>query len=104
MAVPNWVEDFYAMFRWQRFVTASIIKLFYWLAVSIIAIIGLMGAWCGAAIVTTQIVNGLFLIFVSFVGTVIGILVARITAEFVLITFRIQEHLGVLRQRGHYDL
>ncbi|MEA2991010.1 MAG: hypothetical protein QOG83_3721, partial [Alphaproteobacteria bacterium] len=36
----------------------------------------------------------------SLVGILIGVIGARIVAEFVLITFRINEHLGAIRQRG----
>ena len=33
-------------------------------------------------------------------GVLIGVLFARIMSEFVLIMFRINEHLGAIRQRG----
>ena len=36
----------------------------------------------------------------SLISVLIGVLVARIVAEFVLITFRINEHLGAIRNRG----
>jgi hypothetical protein len=36
----------------------------------------------------------------SLLGITIGILAARIFSEFVLIVFRINEHLGAIRQRG----
>ncbi len=39
-------------------------------------------------------------IVASLIGVVIGVIFARIIAEFVLIMFRINEHLGAIRQRG----
>jgi hypothetical protein len=34
------------------------------------------------------------------VGTLAGVIFVRILSEFVLITFRINEHLGAIRNRG----
>ncbi len=42
----------------------------------------------------------LFWIIASLIGVVIGVIFARIISEFVLIMFRINEHLGAIRQRG----
>ena len=36
----------------------------------------------------------------SLLGVVIGVVFARIAAEFILIVFRINEHLGAIRNRG----
>jgi len=44
--------------------------------------------------------GGLLWIIGSLIGVVIGVVFARIVAEFVLIMFRINEHLGAIRQRG----
>ena len=43
---------------------------------------------------------GVFMLLGSLLGVTIGILFARIVAEFVLIVFRINEHLGAIRSRG----
>jgi hypothetical protein len=43
---------------------------------------------------------GLFWIIGSLIGMVISVIFARIISEFVLIMFRINEHLGAIRQRG----
>jgi hypothetical protein len=45
--------------------------------------------------------SGLLMIIGSLLGVLVGVLLARIAAEFVLITFRINEHLGAIRSRGH---
>ena len=36
----------------------------------------------------------------SLIGILIGVIFARIIAEYVLIMFRINEHLGAIRNRG----
>jgi hypothetical protein len=41
-----------------------------------------------------------FYIIASLIGMVISVIFARIISEFVLIMFRINEHLGAIRQRG----
>jgi hypothetical protein len=42
----------------------------------------------------------IFLI-VSVLGAFMGVIMARIIAEFVLIVFRINEHLGAIRNQGN---
>ena len=39
--------DFRDLFQWERFITPSIIKIFYWLAVGISILIGLSGIFSG---------------------------------------------------------
>ena len=41
--------NFSDLFQWERFVTPSIIKLFFWLAVGIIVLFGLSGMVSGVA-------------------------------------------------------
>ena len=88
------------LFQWERFITPSIIKVFYWLAVIIMVLSGLSGILSGLALMMLQPIGGLFLILVSVVGTLAGVIFVRILSEFVLITFRINEHLGAIRNRG----
>jgi hypothetical protein len=88
------------LFQWDRFITPSIIKVFYWLAVVITVAVGLSGILSGLATMLLQPLNGLFLIISSLVGTLAGVIFVRIVSEFVLITFRINEHLGAIRNRG----
>jgi hypothetical protein len=42
----------------------------------------------------------MILLIVSVLGACMGVIVARIIAEFVLIVFRINEHLGAIRNQG----
>jgi hypothetical protein len=43
---------------------------------------------------------GLAALFASLLFVLVGIMAARITTEFVLIVFRINENLDAIRQRG----
>ncbi len=92
--------DFRDLFQWERFITPSIIKIFYWLAVGISVLFGLSGILSGLAMMFVSPFGGLFLVIASLVGIFMGVIFARIVAEFVLIMFRINEHLGAIRNRG----
>jgi Domain of unknown function (DUF4282) len=87
------------LFQWDRFITPSIIKFFYLLAVLVMALSGLSFLFSGLAMMPLSPLSGLAMIISSLVGTLVGIIAIRIAAEFVLITFRINEHLGALRNR-----
>jgi hypothetical protein len=88
------------LFQWDRFITPSIIKIFYWLAVGMSILFGLSGVFSGLTLMLVNPLGGLFLVVISLIGVLIGVIVARIAAEFVLIMFRINEHLGAIRNRG----
>ena len=92
--------DYRDLFQWERFITPSIIKIFYWLTVGISALFGLSGIISGLAMMAHSLLGGVFTIVGSLIGMVIGVIFARIVSEFVLIMFRINEHLGAIRQRG----
>lgn len=88
------------LFQWERFITPSIIKLFYWLAVAVAAMMALSGVGSGLGLIMLNPFLGLVTVVASILGFVIGVIFARIAAEFVLIVFRINEHLGAIRSRG----
>jgi Domain of unknown function (DUF4282) len=92
--------SFSDLFQWERFVTPSIIKVFFWLAIVIVVLLGLSGIASGLQTMAMSPGVGLFMILGAFLGAVAGVLFARIVAEFVLIVFRINEHLGAIRNRG----
>jgi len=88
------------LFQWERFVTPTVIKVFYWLAVVISVMLGFAGV---VSSLTTMAYNpfvGLIFLIVSVLGAAMGIVMSRIAAEFVLIVFRINEHLGAIRDQG----
>jgi hypothetical protein len=88
------------LFQWERFITPSIIKLFYWLAVIVAALVTLCCIASGIRVMTLDPFLGFLMLLGSVVGFVTGVVIARIVAEFVLIVFRINEHLGAIRNRG----
>jgi hypothetical protein len=90
------------LFQWERFVTPTVIKVFYWLAVVISVLLGFAGV---VSSLTTMAYNpfvGLIFLIASVLGAGLGIVVSRIVAEFVLIVFRINEHLGAIRNQGGF--
>jgi hypothetical protein len=88
------------LFQWERFITPSIIKVFFWLAVIIAILLGLAGAFTSLLTIAINPFMGMISLIGSVVGALMGIILARIMAEFVLIVFRINEHLGAIRNRG----
>jgi hypothetical protein len=88
------------LFQWDRFITPSIIKIFYWLAVVIAVLVGLSGMAQALGTMAINPIVGLIKMLGSLAGMFIGIISARILAEFVLIVFRINEHLGAIRSRS----
>jgi hypothetical protein len=88
------------LFQWERFITPQIIKIFYWLAVAVSVLAGLSGVGSGLAMMFVNPFAGLIAVLISVITVVIGVIFARIAAEFILIVFRISEHLGAIRARG----
>jgi hypothetical protein len=91
------------LFQWERFVTPTVIKVFYWLAVVISILMGFAGL---VSSLTTMAYNpfvGMIFLITSLLGAAMGVILARIIAEFVLIVFRINEHLGAIRNQGTRD-
>ena len=82
------------LFQWERFITPSIIKLFYWLWSCIVILVGLSGLVSALGTMMFSPIAGAFdgarraspacWSASSF---------ARIAAEFILMVFRINEHL-----------
>ncbi len=88
------------LFQWERFVTPTVIKVFYWLAAVISVLLGGVGVVSSLGTMTYNPFVGMVLLIVSVLGACMGVIMARIIAEFVLIVFRINEHLGAIRNQG----
>jgi hypothetical protein len=88
------------LFQWDRFVTPTVIKVFYWLAVVICVLLGVAGVVTSLDTMAFNPFLGMIFLIASVLGTGMGIVISRIGAEFVLIVFRINEHLGAIRNRG----
>ena len=92
--------EFRDLFQWDRFITPTIIKTFYLLVIVLIVLFGLSGMLSGLAAMAINPFAGLLLILSSLGGIIVGIVFARIAAEFILIVFRINDHLGAIRDKG----
>jgi predicted membrane metal-binding protein len=92
--------DFQDLFQWDRFITPTIIKPFYWLVIALISLLGLSGVFSGLATMASSPFGGFLLLLSSIASTIVGIVFSRIVAEFILIVFRINEHLGAIRDQG----
>jgi ABC-type sugar transport system permease subunit len=93
--------EFRDLFQWDRFITPAIIKTFYWLVIALITLLGIGGILSGLAAMAINPFSGFIAILSSVAGVVVGIMFSRIVAEFILIVFRINEHLGAIRDQGY---
>jgi hypothetical protein len=85
------------LFQWERFITPAIIKIFYALAVVLVGLLTLLGVTAGFGAITVSPVSALITVAGSVVAGVAGVFFARIATEFVLIVFRIDEHIAAIR-------
>lgn len=92
--------DWRDLFQWDRFITPTIIKIFYWLAIVLAVLYGLSGVFTGLAAMAINPFGGFVIVLASLAGVLAGVIFARVAAEFVLIVFRINEHLGAIRDQG----
>jgi hypothetical protein len=88
------------LFQWERFVTPTVIKVFYWLAVVISFLLGIVGVVTSLNTMAFNPFVGMIFLISTLLGTLMGIIISRIIAESVLIVFRINEHLGAIRNQG----
>ena len=92
--------SFSDLFQWDRFITPTIIKTFYWLVIALICLFGLSGIFSGLATMAISPFGGFLVLLSSIASIVVGIVFSRIAAELILIVFRINEHLGAIRDQG----
>ena len=92
--------SFSDLFQWDRFITPTIIKTFYWLVIALICLFGLSGIFSGLAAMAISPFAGFLVVLESIAGVVVGVVFSRIAAELILIVFRINEHLGAIRDQG----
>jgi Domain of unknown function (DUF4282) len=92
--------SFRDMFQWDRFITPTIIKPAYLLMVGLVILFALSGIFSGLTTMAISPFGGFIVILSSLLGAIVGIVFARIVAEFILIVFRINEHLGAIRDQG----
>jgi predicted membrane metal-binding protein len=88
------------MFEFRDLFTPTIIKTFYWLVIALITLFGISGIFSGLAAMAISPFGGFILLLSSIASVVVGVVFSRIAAEFILIVFRINEHLGAIRDQG----
>ena len=93
------MHSFMDLFQWDRFITPTIIQIFYKLVITLIVLFGLSGIWFGLSIMPLNVSAGFMTVLASLVSVLVGIVSARIGTEFILIVFRINDHLGAIRDR-----
>jgi predicted membrane metal-binding protein len=92
--------EFRDLFQWDRFITPTIIKTFYWLVIALITLFGISGIFSGLAAMAISPFGGFIVLLSSIASVVVGVVFSRIAAEFILIVFRINEHLGAIRDQS----
>jgi hypothetical protein len=92
--------DFQDLFQWDRFITPTIIKTFYWLVIGVIVLFGISGILTSLSAMAISPFGGFVLLLASIASIIVGVVFSRIVAEFILIVFRINEHLGAIRDQG----
>jgi hypothetical protein len=92
--------EFRDLFQWDRFITPTIIKTFYWLVIVLIVLFGISGIFSALADMAISPFGGFIRLLSSIASVIVGVIFSRIAAEFVLIVFRINEHLGAIRDQG----
>jgi predicted membrane metal-binding protein len=92
--------DFQDLFQWDRFITPTIIKTFYWLVIGVIVLFGISGILSALSAMAISPFIGFILLLASIASIIVGVVFSRIVAEFILIVFRINEHLGAIRDQN----
>jgi len=95
--------QFNDLFQWDRFITPTIIKTFYWLVIALVILSGISGIFGGLLQMAVSPFAGFIMVLMAIAGVVAGIVFSRIIAELVLIVFRINEHLGAIREQGRSE-
>lgn len=92
--------DIRDLFQWERFITPSIIRVFFWLAFFVALVAGVFGVVAGVQLLPFNPLVAFLVVVLSVSGPCLAVLTARLLAEYVLITFRMNDHLGALRSRA----
>jgi predicted membrane metal-binding protein len=80
--------EFRDLFQWDRFITPTIIKTFYWLVIALIALFGISGIFSGLAAMAISPFGGFIVLLSSIASVVVGIVRPRVGALVGSIRFR----------------
>jgi len=90
------------MFRdfltFDKYLTPSIIRIFYLLQLALIGLATLSGALTALSVLFLHsFIGGLFLLAAVLLGAALGVMGARIVTEVVMVFFQNNEHLAAIR-------
>lgn len=88
------------LFQWDRFITPTIIKSFYWLVIALVVLLGVSGVFSGLMQMAVSPFGGIIIVIATLASVIVGVIFSRIAAELILIVFRINEHLGAIRDQS----
>lgn len=88
------------LLQWDRFITPTVIRIFYWMAVGLIVLTGLSFIFSAFSMMAVNFFAGFFLLIASILYVCAGIIFVRIVCELVMVVFRINDHLGAIREQG----
>jgi len=83
--------------NFDRYLTPSIIRLFYLLQLALIALFTLAGVLGALAAMIHSFFGGLIALAATLLGAAIGVMGARIVTEVVMVFFQNNEHLAAIR-------
>lgn len=92
--------DLAELLQWDRFITPSLIRVFYWLSLALTLLAGLSFIVTALGMMAINFFAGLFMLIGAMLFILAGIIFVRIVCELVMVLFRINEHLGAIRDRG----
>ena len=72
--------EFRDLFQWDRFITPTIIKTFYWLVIALICLFGISGIFSGLAAMAISPFGGFIVLLYSIASVVVGVIFSRIAA------------------------
>jgi Domain of unknown function (DUF4282) len=86
--------------NFDRYLTPSIIRIFYFLQIALICLFGLSGLFTALGTLFYSFFGGILLLCGTLLGTAVGIVGARIVTEIIMVLFQNNEHLAAIRARA----
>ena len=86
--------------NFDRYLTPSLIRIFYILQVALIIVFGLSNIFAAFGMMPFSFFTGLVWLISTLIGMAIAIVAARIITEVILVLFKNNEHLAALRARA----
>jgi len=94
--MPN-LRDF---LNFDRYLTPSIIRMFYLLQIILIGLFGVTNVLAAFGAMGYSFLTGLAWLLSTIVGTAVALVAARIVTEIIMVLFQNNENLAALRARA----